>query len=66
MATQYSFTLLCGYSAAHFTTPSARAALAGICDASALAKLPMENQKAFTQLWAEVAALLKKVEQEPK
>ncbi len=33
LAARYSFTLLCGYSAAHFTTPLARAALAGICDA---------------------------------
>jgi hypothetical protein len=33
LAARYSFTLLCGYSAAHFTTPAARAALAGICDA---------------------------------
>ena len=33
LAARYSFTLLCGYSAAHFTTPSAPAALAGICDA---------------------------------
>ena len=33
LAARYSFTLLRGYSAAHFTTPSARAAVAGICDA---------------------------------
>ena len=33
--------------------------LAGIRDAAALAKLPAEEQKAFTQLWADVAALLK-------
>jgi eukaryotic-like serine/threonine-protein kinase len=36
--------------------------LAGICDAAALAKLAAEEQKAFTQLWADVAALLKKAE----
>jgi len=34
--------------------------LAGIRDAAALAKLPADEQKAFTQLWADVAALLKK------
>jgi tetratricopeptide (TPR) repeat protein len=34
-------------------------ALAGLRDAAALAKLPAEEQKAFTQLWADVAALLK-------
>ena len=34
--------------------------LAGIRDAAALAKLPAEEQKACTQLWADVAALLKK------
>ena len=34
--------------------------LAGIRDAAALAKLPEDEQKAFTQLWADVAALLKK------
>jgi serine/threonine-protein kinase len=33
--------------------------LAGIRDAAALAKLPPDEQKAFTQLWADVAALLK-------
>jgi len=40
--------------------------LAGIRDAAALAKLPAEEQKAFTQLWADVAALLKKAEEKPK
>jgi len=34
--------------------------LAGIRDAAALAKLPADQQKACTQLWADVAALLKK------
>jgi tetratricopeptide (TPR) repeat protein len=34
--------------------------LAGLRDAAALARLPAEEQKAFTQLWADVAALLKK------
>jgi serine/threonine-protein kinase len=36
--------------------------LAGLRDAAALAKLSAEEQKAFTQLWAEVAALRKKAE----
>ena len=34
--------------------------LAGIRDAAALAKLPADERAAFTQLWADVAALLKK------
>src|SRR5262249_43247176 len=34
--------------------------LAGIRDRAALAKLPAQEQKAFTQLWADVAALLQK------
>jgi tetratricopeptide (TPR) repeat protein len=33
--------------------------LSGIRDKEALAKLPAEEQKSFTQLWADVAALLK-------
>ena len=40
--------------------------LAGIRDAAALAKLPADEQKAFTQLWADVAASLKKAEENPK
>jgi hypothetical protein len=36
--------------------------LAGIRDATALAGLPAEERAAFTQLWADVAALLKKAE----
>jgi tetratricopeptide (TPR) repeat protein len=36
--------------------------LAGLRDKAALAKLPAEEQKAFTRLWADVAALLKKAE----
>jgi serine/threonine-protein kinase len=36
--------------------------LAGIRDATALAKLPADEQKAFTQLWADVAELRKKAE----
>jgi len=32
--------------------------LASLRDAAALAKLPAEEQKAFAQLWADVAALL--------
>ena len=39
--------------------------LAGIRDAAALAKLPADEQKAFTQLWADVAALLKKANAPP-
>ena len=39
--------------------------LAGLRDAAALAKLPAEEQKAFTQLWADVAALLKKASGPP-
>ncbi len=34
--------------------------LAGIRDRAALAKLSAEEQKAFAQLWADVATLLKK------
>jgi tetratricopeptide (TPR) repeat protein len=37
--------------------------LAGIRDAAALAKLPADEQKAFTQLWADVADLLKRTEE---
>jgi WD40 repeat protein/serine/threonine protein kinase len=40
--------------------------LAGIRDAAALAKLPAEEQKAFNQLWADAAALIKKAEEKPK
>jgi hypothetical protein len=40
--------------------------LAGIRDAAAVAKLPAEEQKAFTQLWADVAKLLRTVEEKPK
>ena len=40
--------------------------LAGIRDAAALAKLPAEEQKALTQLWADVAELLKKAAEKPK
>jgi tetratricopeptide (TPR) repeat protein/serine/threonine protein kinase len=40
--------------------------LAGIRDKAALEKLPPDEQKAFTQLWADVAALLKKAEDKPK
>jgi hypothetical protein len=38
----------------------------GICYGAALAKLPADEQNAFTQLWADVAALLKKAEDRPK
>ena len=37
--------------------------LAGIRDAAALAKLPADEQKVFTQLWADVAAALKEAEE---
>jgi serine/threonine-protein kinase len=37
--------------------------LAALRDEAALAKLPEEQQKAFTQLWADVAALLRKAEE---
>jgi tetratricopeptide (TPR) repeat protein len=40
--------------------------LAGIRDASALTKLPAQERETFTQLWADVAALLKKTEQKRK
>jgi hypothetical protein len=36
--------------------------LAGLRDQSALAKLSAQEQKAFAQLWADVAATLKKAE----
>jgi hypothetical protein len=37
--------------------------LAGIHDSDAVAKLPPEEQEACKKLWADVAALLKKVEE---
>ena len=40
--------------------------LAGLRDPAALARIPADEQKAFTQLWADVAALLKKAEAKPK
>jgi Tfp pilus assembly protein PilF len=40
--------------------------LAGIRDAAALARLPAEEQRAFAQLWADVAALLKQARVKPK
>jgi WD40 repeat protein/tetratricopeptide (TPR) repeat protein len=36
--------------------------LAGIRDKAAMAKLPADERKAFTQLWADVATLLKRAE----
>ena len=39
--------------------------LAGIRDKEALDKLPAEEQKAFAQLWADVAALPKKTQEKP-
>jgi Tfp pilus assembly protein PilF len=39
--------------------------LASIRDKAALEKLPHDEQKAFAQLWADVAALLKKAEKKP-
>jgi tetratricopeptide (TPR) repeat protein len=40
--------------------------LAGIRDKEALAKLATDEQKPFAQLWADVAALVKKAEEKPK
>jgi hypothetical protein len=40
--------------------------LAGLRDKEAMAKLPAQEQKAFTQFWADVAALVKKAGQETK
>jgi Flp pilus assembly protein TadD len=40
--------------------------LAGIRDATALAKLPAEERAAYERLWADVAALLKKAGEETK
>jgi tetratricopeptide (TPR) repeat protein len=40
--------------------------LASLRDKEALAKLPAQEQKVCTQLWADVAALLKKAEEKPK
>src|SRR5262245_13138529 len=40
--------------------------LAGIRDGKALAKLPAAEQKAFAQLWADVAAVSKKAAEKPK
>lgn len=40
--------------------------LASIRDAEALAKLPESQQKAFNQLWSDVAELLKKAGSQPK
>jgi hypothetical protein len=40
--------------------------LAGARGAAALAKLPADEQAAWAQLWADVAALLKKAQEKPK
>lgn len=40
--------------------------LASIRDSAVLAQLPADEQKAFTQFWADVAALLKKAEEKQK
>jgi hypothetical protein len=40
--------------------------LAGLRDKHALAKLSPKERKAFAQLWADVAALLKKAEEKSK
>src|SRR5262249_1509747 len=40
--------------------------LAGIRDAAALTKLPADEQKAFRQMWAGVAELLKKAHEKPR
>ncbi len=39
--------------------------LASLRDQAALGKLPADEQKAFTQFWADVSALLKKAEEKP-
>ncbi len=40
--------------------------LAGIRDSAALVKLPVEEQTAFSQLWVDVAALLKMADEKPQ
>ncbi|MSR55527.1 MAG: hypothetical protein EXS09_19920 [Gemmataceae bacterium] len=40
--------------------------LAGLRDVTNLAKLSPEEQKTFTQLWSDVAAVLKKAEEKVK
>jgi hypothetical protein len=40
--------------------------LAGIRDATALAKLPADEREALTKLWADLAAPLKRAEEKPK
>src|SRR5262249_49421729 len=40
--------------------------LAGLRDAAALTKLPAEERSAFAQLWADVAALVKKAEEQER
>jgi hypothetical protein len=40
--------------------------LAGVRGAAALAKLTVDEQKAWTQLWADLAELLKKAQEKPK
>ena len=37
--------------------------LASIRDVAALAKLPADEQRSFTQLWADVAVVFKKAEE---
>jgi hypothetical protein len=37
-----------------------------VSDGAALTKLPADEQKACTQLWADVAALVKKAQEKPK
>ena len=41
-------------------------ARAGLRDEAVLAKLTAEEQMAFTQLWADVAALLNKAKEKPQ
>jgi hypothetical protein len=40
--------------------------LASIRDEATLAELTVDERTAFTQLWADVAVLLKKTEEKPK
>jgi hypothetical protein len=44
----------------------ADAALVGVRDKEALAKLPAQEQEAWQKLWAEVEAVLKKAEEKTK
>ena len=60
MAVAMSFAGSYGVPRRHWDVQFTGAPIAGIRDKQALAKLPTNEQKAFAQLWADVAALLKK------